>query len=65
MRWASEVLTTIYDEKEALYQILWQQYFSSVNISARKNMKLHIRHMPRRYWKNLIEEKPWEISQSE
>lgn len=50
-------LLTIYDEKEILYQTLWQQYFTSVNIKARKNMKLHIRHMPRRYWKNLIEKK--------
>lgn len=43
------------DEEEILYQQLWQQYFSSVNIVARKNMKLHIQHMPKRYWKFLIE----------
>ncbi|MBC7423270.1 MAG: TIGR03915 family putative DNA repair protein [Ferruginibacter sp.] len=48
-------LASIYDEKEILYQTLWQQYFSSVNIKARKNMKLHIQHMPKRYWKYLIE----------
>lgn len=48
-------LAVIYDEKETLYQTLWQQYFSSVNIKARKNMKLHIQHMPKRYWKYLIE----------
>ena len=47
----------IYDEKEVLYQTLWQQYFSSVNIKARKNTKLHIQHMPKRYWKYLIEKK--------
>jgi len=45
----------LYDDKEELYQKLWQQYFSSVNIAARKNMKLHIQHMPRRYWKHLVE----------
>jgi probable DNA metabolism protein len=45
----------IYDEKEILYQHLWQQYFKSVNIAARKNMKLHIQHMPKRYWKFLPE----------
>lgn len=50
-------LFSIYDEKEELYQTLWQQYFSSINIAARKNMKLHIRHMPTRYWKNLTEKK--------
>ena len=50
-------LFTIHDEKEDLYQTLWHQYFSSVNIAARRNMKLHIKHMPKRYWKNLVEKK--------
>ncbi|MFT3703509.1 MAG: TIGR03915 family putative DNA repair protein [Agriterribacter sp.] len=50
-------LATIHDDKEELYQKLWHQYFSSVNIAARRNMKLHIKHMPRRYWKNLVEKK--------
>jgi len=45
------------DEQEELYQKLWQQYFTSVNIAARKNMKLHIQHMPRRYWRFLTEKK--------
>lgn len=49
---------TIYDAREGLYQTLWQQYFSSVNIKARKNTKLHIQHMPKRYWKYLVEKKP-------
>ncbi|MEO7048005.1 MAG: TIGR03915 family putative DNA repair protein [Ferruginibacter sp.] len=47
----------ICDESEELYQQLWQQYFSSVNIAARKNMKLHIQHMPKRYWRYLTEKK--------
>ena len=42
-------------EHEELYQTLWQQYFKSVNIASRKNMKLHIQHMPKRYWKYLSE----------
>ena len=42
-------------ENEPLYQLLWKQYFTSVNIEARKNTKLHIQHMPRRYWKYLPE----------
>ncbi len=45
----------IYDENEGLYQQLWKQYFDSVNIKARKNMKLHIQHVPKRYWRFLIE----------
>ncbi|MCE7060508.1 TIGR03915 family putative DNA repair protein [Dyadobacter sp. CY343] len=43
------------DEKEELYTILWKDYFKNVNIPARKNMKLHIRHVPKRYWKYLSE----------
>ena len=52
-----EALKAIYDENEGLYQALWQQYFQSVNIKARKNMKLHIQHMPKRYWRYLVEKK--------
>jgi probable DNA metabolism protein len=48
-------ISSVYDEQEVLFQQLWQQYFKSVNISSRKNTKLHIQHMPRRYWKYLTE----------
>jgi probable DNA metabolism protein len=41
--------------KELLYQELWKHYFKSVNIPSRKNVKLHIQHMPFRYWKHLTE----------
>jgi probable DNA metabolism protein len=51
-------VSAIFDEREELWQKLWQQYFTSVNIPARKNMKLHIRHMPKRYWKYLPEKMP-------
>jgi probable DNA metabolism protein len=50
--------TGVYDEKENLYQELWKQYFDSINIKARKNMKLHIQHVPKRYWKYLVEKQP-------
>ncbi|WP_235297397.1 TIGR03915 family putative DNA repair protein [Portibacter marinus] len=41
--------------EELEYQKMWRQYFQSVNISERNNAKLHLRHVPRRYWNNLIE----------
>lgn len=44
-----------HNEQEGLYQDLWKNYFKSVNIAARKNTKLHLRHLPRRYWRNLTE----------
>lgn len=47
----SEVL----NDKEHLYALLWNDYFKSTNIPARKNMKLHIQHVPKRYWKYLTE----------
>ncbi|HEX8562825.1 MAG TPA: TIGR03915 family putative DNA repair protein [Flavobacterium sp.] len=43
--------------KEGLYSLLWNDYFRSTNIPARKNMKLHIQHVPKRYWKYLTEKK--------
>lgn len=49
------------DEKEEHFQTLWQRYYKSTNIEARRNMKLHLQHVPRRYWKYLTEkinEKP-------
>lgn len=42
-------------QDEELYQLLWKRYFKSTNIEARKNMKLHLRHVPKRYWKYLTE----------
>ena len=40
---------------EIEFQTLWQDYFESTNIVSRKNMKLHIQHVPKRYWKYLSE----------
>lgn len=42
-------------EKEGLYAVLWKDYFKSANIPARKNTKLHVQHVPKRYWKYLTE----------
>ena len=45
------------DEKENLYQQLWKDYFKSTNITERKNTKLHVQHVPKRYWRYLTEKK--------
>lgn len=52
---AAEV--NIFHPDEAAYVELWRNYFHSVNIPARKNMKLHIRHIPLRYWQYMTEKK--------
>ena len=43
------------DEDEALYDQLWKDYFRSVNIVERCNLKLHIQYVPKRYWRYLNE----------
>lgn len=43
--------------KEDLFGLMWKDYFKSTNIPARKNLKLHIRHVPKRYWKYLTEKR--------
>lgn len=43
------------DEKEVLFTTLWKAYFKSTNIVERKNMKLHLQHVPKRYWRYLTE----------
>jgi len=42
-------------DAEKSYQSMWKQYFKSVNIKERNNEKLHQQHVPKRYWKYLIE----------
>ena len=48
-------LREAFNPDEIIYQHLWKNYFSSVNIASRKNTKLHVRHIPKRYWKHLTE----------
>ena len=55
-----EVSATVLDEREPLFKILWQAYFDHVNIPERKNLKLHQRHIPKRYWRYLSEKQPRE-----
>lgn len=54
---ASRLPAEAMDAKEELSSLLWKDYFDSTNITERKNMKLHIQHVPKRYWKYLNEKK--------
>ncbi len=54
---AGTVEGTLLDEREELFQMLWRDYFKHTGIDARKNPKLHIRHIPLRYWKHLTEKR--------
>lgn len=48
----------IFTNTEAEYEELWQNYFISTNIPSRKNSRLHLQHIPIRYWKHLSEKSP-------
>ena len=52
---ATKTSEAFFATEELEFQTLWQDYFKSTNIPSRKNMKLHIRHVPKRYWKYLSE----------
>lgn len=58
---STDISATVLDEREPLFRHLWQTYFDHVNIPERKNLKLHRRHMPLRYWKYLSEKQPREV----
>jgi probable DNA metabolism protein len=44
-------------DDELAFQDLWRQYFKATCIVERKNLSLHLRHMPRRYWSLLTEKR--------
>lgn len=46
-----------FSDTEIEYQKLWSEYFDHTNIKERKNTKLHVQHVPKRYWKYLTEKK--------
>ena len=45
----------ILNHQEGDYQNLWRAYFDAVDIPERRNIKLHLQHVPKRYWKYLTE----------
>ncbi len=52
-----QVSANLLEEREETYQTLWKAYFDNINIPERKNAKLQLQHMPRRYWKFLPEKR--------
>jgi len=45
------------EEKD--YQVLWKNYFDHVNIKERKNIRLHLQHVPKRYWYLMTEKEQY------
>lgn len=40
---------------EKLFQKLWKSYYDTINIKERKNLKVHMEFLPKRFWKFLPE----------
>jgi len=54
-----ENVQALWHHEQQDYDKLWKTYFESVNIKERKNTKLHVQEVPKRYWKYLNEKKLW------
>lgn len=52
---ANGISSEAFSDQEVFFQKLWKDYFKSTNIVGRKNTKLHVQHVPKRYWKYLVE----------
>jgi len=44
-------------EEELHYQELWKNFYNTIGIKERLNPKCRMSHMPKRYWKNMVEMK--------
>lgn len=56
---AAAVLAPHADD-EAAFQTLWRAYYRAVTIPERASPALHLRHVPRRYWPYLTEQRTLE-----
>ena len=45
-----------FTENEKMYQELWKMFFKTIYIKERKNPRCQMQFMPKKYWKDLIEE---------
>lgn len=45
----------VLNEDEQVFKSIWAKYFNATCIQERKNMRLHLQHVPHRYWKYLPE----------
>ena len=43
-------------ENEKMYQELWKMFFKTISIKERTNPRCQMQFMPKKYWKDLIEE---------
>ena len=42
-------------DDEMMYEKLWKEFFKTISIKERQNLKCQMNFMPKKYWKNIIE----------
>ncbi len=52
---SGKVENDILHVSEKLFQKLWKSYYDTINIKERKNLKVHMQFLPKRFWKFLPE----------
>jgi probable DNA metabolism protein len=52
---SGKISPEILNDEELFFQELWRKYYDSVNIKERKNLKVHLNFLPKRFWKYLPE----------
>ncbi len=52
---SGKIDASLLEEKEETYQLLWKSYFETINIKERKNLKVQMQFMPKRFWNYLPE----------
>lgn len=53
---ADNLKITSLPEEELYYQNLWKNFYNSIGIKERKNSKLRMQFMPKKYWADLVED---------
>lgn len=44
-----------FSSDEVLFEELWKTFFKTIAIKERKNLKCQMNHLPKKYWKNMLE----------
>ena len=50
-----KIMKAALSHEERAFREMWKTYFDATSIRERKNLRLHLQHLPRRYWKYLPE----------
>lgn len=52
---SSSINISSISDKEKKYQELWSTFFKTIAIKERKNSRLQMQYMPKKYWQDLVE----------